>query len=137
MKLLAFAFSRLCAVTAVFLLCACGFVHDEHLIGPYRLIAIDVSEEMSIRYSMAGGDAIGRINSTVFAYGWNDKYIVAKQHPMNNRAVTNYYYLDIAKDGELVDPSVSVVGPMTEREFSLRTMELNLPPFIRTIKSLE
>ena len=39
----------------------CDFVHDEHITGPYRLIAVDVDSQMSISYGLESGDAIGRI----------------------------------------------------------------------------
>ncbi len=119
------------------LLCSCGFVHDERLTGNYRLIAVDVMEQMSVDHSLDNGSAIGRINETVFAVGWDQRYIVAKQHPNNNRAVTNYYYLEMAKDSPYADPSASVTGPLTAQEFASKQNELKLPPFTRTIKSLE
>jgi hypothetical protein len=115
----------------------CGFVHDDHLIGPYRLIAVDIDEQMSVSYSLPGGSAIGRIEETVFSVGWDEHFIVAKQHPNNNRRITNFYYLDIAKDGAYADPSASVTGPLTEAEFIKRQSTLQLPIFRHTVKSLE
>ncbi len=123
---------------ATILLCGCSCdVHDERLIGPYRLSAIDVHEQMSIYYDLGDGSSIGRISETVFAVGWNEKYIVAKQHPNNDRRVTNYYYLEIARDSKYADPSASVTGPLSESEFKAKQVELGLPSFTRSIKSLE
>jgi len=119
------------------LLYGCGFVHDETLVGPYRLNAVDTSSQMSVAYDLGNGSAIGRISETVFAVGWDSRYIVAKQHPNNNRAVTNFYYLEIAKDSAYADPSASVTGPLTAQEFAAKQAELKLPSFSRTIKSLE
>ena len=124
-------------VATAVLFSGCGFVHDEHLVGPYRLIAVDVSEQMNVSYSLDSGEAVGRIPETVFAVGWDDHYIVAKQHPNNDRAVTNFFYLDIARDSKYADPSTSVVGPLTESDFSSKQTQLHLPNFHRTIKSLE
>ena len=59
---------------------ACGFVHDERIDGPYRLVAIDVSEEMAICYEIENG-CIGRIPETVYAVGFDTKYLVAARHP--------------------------------------------------------
>lgn len=65
---------QIAIVFASFLLLAgCGFVHDERIDGPYRLIAVDGDDEMSLSYSLPGGNAIGRISSTVFAVGNNKK----------------------------------------------------------------
>ena len=36
-------------------LASCGFVYDENLTGSYRLVAIDVIEDMSICYSLENG----------------------------------------------------------------------------------
>jgi hypothetical protein len=119
------------------ILSGCGFAHDERLTGDYRLIAVDSVEEMSVCRRLPDGNAIGRIGETVFAVGWNDQYIVAKQHPAKNRNVTNYYFLDISRDSTYADPSQSVTGPLTEAVFNQRKAELKLPDFRRTIKQLE
>ena len=124
-------------VAAAALLSGCGFVHDEHLVGPYRLIAVDVYEQMNLSYSLDSGNAVGRIPETVFAVGWDDHYIVAKRHPHNDRAVTQFFYLDIARDNKYADPRTSVVGPLTESDFRIKQAQLHLPHFRRTIKSLE
>ena len=123
------------AISAI--ICGCGFDHDEQITGNYRLVAVDVMDQMSVGLSVKGGNAIGRINATVFAVGWDQRYIVAKQHPNNNRAVTNYYYLEMAKDSQHADPSASVTGPLTETEFKQRQVNLKLPDFTRTFKELQ
>ena len=119
------------------LFCGCGYAHDEKLTGPYRLIAVDVDEQMDVSYSLPKGSALGRIPETVFSVGWNDRYIVAKQHPKNNRSITNYYYLDMSRDSAYADPSASVTGPMAESDFLLRRAKLRLPDFSRTIYALQ
>jgi hypothetical protein len=115
----------------------CGFVHDEKITGPYRLVAIDVSEQMSVCYTLKKGDCIGRIPETVFSVGWNDRFIVAKQHPSNNRSVTNYFILEMARDSKLADPSASVTGPLAATAFEERMASLALPPFTKTIEALK
>ena len=67
----------------VFALClvSCGFVHDEHLVGPYRLVAVDSLDDMGICYDLGSGNCLGRITETVFAAGWDTLFIVAKRHP--------------------------------------------------------
>ena len=119
------------------LLTGCGFVHDEVLTGPYRLVATDVPEQMSICRTIGVGDCIGRIPETVFSVGWNESYIVAKQHPRNNRTVTNYFILEMALDSELADPHKSVTGPLSATEFDVKRGKLALPPFTKTIETLQ
>jgi hypothetical protein len=123
-------------VMAVFIFVGCD-AHHEKLIAPYLLVAPDTLEQTSLSYDLGDGNSIGRVDSTVFAVGWNEHYIVAKQHPKNNRTVTNFYYLEISKDSKNADPTNSVVGPLTETEFIKKQTELKLPIFTRIIKTLE
>lgn len=125
------------ALLACFLVSGCGFVHDENITGPYRLIAVDVDDQMSVCYDLEGKSAVGRINETVFAYGFDQRYIVAMQHPNNNRRVTNYFYLDMSKDSRYADPSVSVSGPFSKAEFEAVSQQLNLPKITRIIDHLK
>ena len=118
-------------------LAGCGFVHDEKITGPYRLVAVDVSNQMRVCYTLENDVCMGRIPETVFSVGWNERFIVAKQHPSNNRAVTNYFILEIARDSKLADPSASVTGPLTAAAFQERVAQLALPEFTKTIRALE
>jgi len=122
---------------ATVLLSGCGFVHDERLTGPYRLIAVDTLVQMGVSYGLPGGNVVGRIPETVFSVGWNSRYLVAKQHPKDDRSITHFYYLDMSRDSTYADPSISVTGPLSESEFLRKRGELALPEFTRTIKSLE
>lgn len=99
-----------------FSLTACGFVHDEHIDGPYRLVAVDVMEDMAVCYELRDG-CIGRIPETVYAVGFNEKYLVVARHPNSDRSKSEYYYVERGLDGPLVDPSVSVRGPFVAAEF--------------------
>ncbi len=122
---------------SVLLVSGCGFVHDEHIIGPYRLIAVDVDDQMSISYDLGDGSAVGRIDETVFAFGFDQRFIVAKQHPNGDRSVTNFFYLDMTKDSKYAEPKDSVTGPLTEKQFESEAARLNLPKFSRTLTALE
>ena len=119
------------------LFAGCGFVHDEHITGSYRLIAVDLDKQMGISYDLGDGSAAGRINETVFAYGFDLRYIVAKQHPNNDRSITNYYYLDMTKDNKYADPAVSVTGPLSETDFEAASELLQLPKFTRVVTHLK
>lgn len=79
---------------------ACGFVHDEHIDGPYRLIAVDVTDQMSVCYQLKDA-CVGRIPQTVFAVGHNPSYFVAARHPASNREIIEYFYLARSLDGPL------------------------------------
>lgn len=119
-------------VVFALLLGACGFVHDEHIDGPYRLVAIDVLEQMAVCYEVEGG-CVGRIPETVYAVGCNAKYLVAARHPNNDRSKSEYYYLTRALDSPLADPSASVQGPFDADAFEAESKRLGLPPLTRTL----
>jgi hypothetical protein len=131
--LLACAFGGILATQ----LASCGFAHDETLTGPYRLVAVDTQEEMSICYTLEKGNCVGRVSGTIFSVGWNERFIVAKQHPRNNREVTNYFILEMARDNRLADPSASVTGPLSSTEFEEKAVSLGLPPFTKIIEALK
>ena len=119
-------------------LVACGFVYDEPIVGPYRLVAVDVLEDMRLcRTLERERDCIGRISETVFSVGWNARYVVAKQHPQNDRSITNYYYLERTKDTIHANRNESVTGPLSFEEFDARTKSLGLPSFSLTVESLK
>ena len=112
-------------------------VFDEKITGPYRLSAIDITEEMSVCYELKEVDScVGRIPETVFAVGWNENFIVAKQHPSGNKFVTKYFILDMTKDAINVDPSVTVTGPLSESEYKEKSALMLLPQFSRSFEDL-
>src|SRR4051812_43225163 len=80
------------------------------------------------------GGSLGLVDWTVYAVGSNDRYIVVKQHPQGNKAVTNYFIVD--KRAALpTNPARAVLGPLTEAEFSVQTRSLHLPKFTKVLSS--
>ena len=109
----------------------------ERLTGPYLLRATDTDEQTCVAYDLDHGDSIERIPPMVFEVGWDDHFIVAKQHPGNDRTFVHYYILETATDSKYADPSKSVTGPLSQAEFERRKAELKLPDFRRKLKHLE
>lgn len=112
----------------ILLLAECG-PSDERLVGPYLLAHIDSQEDMYLCYELPEGNCVGRIQKTVFAVGWDERYIVAKRHLGNDRKVVQYFFLEMEND--------SVTGPMTEQSFHQHARLLGLPAFRKTIRQLE
>jgi len=61
---------------------------------------------------------------TVFAYGWNDDFILAKQHPQKkdrivDTSVTYWYIIEVT--------SVDIHGPLNEDEFRKLRTKLKVP----------
>lgn len=100
------------ALLSALLLSACGagFVYEKRLSGKYGLIAVDVLEQMALCEMLPSGGGVGVINETVFAVGWDESHIIAKQHPAGNKSITHFYILRVS-DG-------TVTGPMDEKTFT-------------------
>jgi hypothetical protein len=115
-----------------------GFVHDETLERPYRLVAVDADEDMGLCRSPEGvtdcfGD--GLPGPTVFAAGADARYVVIARHPREwpappDRSVSEFYYLIRTPDEAARGlPQQNVRGPFTEAQFGEHKRRLRLPEF--------
>jgi hypothetical protein len=105
--------------------------------GPYELLWIDLPYQLSLNYDLGrNGSSIGLVDWTVFSVGSNDRYIVVKQHPNGNKAVTSYFIVD-KSEALRTDPVRAVLGPLTQAEFSAKSRSIKLPKFTKVLSSLE
>jgi len=123
--------------------CGFGFVHDETLVGRYKLVAVDTDEQMSLCWSLDSGNCVGDglPGPTVFAAGFDDKYVVAAVHPHeSNRSITQYFYVIRDKRNEDSDDSglshSRIRGPFSPKDYEIEKARLKLPEFTRIIESL-
>jgi hypothetical protein len=115
----------------------CKGVSDEQVVGRYYLVAMDyVKEETSLSYKLEDGNYVGVVDKTIFAVGFNDNYIIAKQHPSNNRAITNYYIVPIYKENTL-SPEKGLIGALTLEQFNEKRKEFNIPDEVTFTKEIE
>lgn len=105
--------------------------------GPYELHWIDTADNVTVGYELNGNDSIGRITRTVYAVGWDGRFLVAKQHPNGDKAINNFYIIDSLKDSPTQDASAVVIGPLREDEFRQRARELHRPTFTKMLGSLQ
>lgn len=126
-------------LVATALLSSCGLFDSgvEWRGGPYALLWIDTPENISICRDLGGGSWIGLIDSTVFAVGWDGRYLVAKQHPHNERSTTNYFIVDSKNDSDYADQAKVVIGPLSATEFQRKSIDLHLPKFSKVLSSLQ
>jgi hypothetical protein len=121
-------------------LSACGFVYDEHIVGPYREVAVDVDEQMSICEETHDSDVVHCVVADgVFAIGNDAGFIIAKQHPLNksqgfvvDKSVTNFWIVRVADR--------SVFGPFNADAFKMERSRLGVPEgllFTRVHRNLE
>lgn len=109
-----------------------GFVHKEHIVDKYYLIAVDSKSDMSVSYQLDNGDFIGVVNGGVYAIGFGDNYIIAKQHPLDetgrlNKEVTRYYIVPIDKNISQYKVDSNKIGPLSEEMYLQKRTELNVP----------
>jgi hypothetical protein len=129
---------------AVFVCCSgCGFVHDEVLDGPYRLVAVDTRGDMSLCISVGddcSGD--GLPGPMVFAAGANRQFVDIARHPpaadgQIDRRVTEYYYIiRMPDEAKGVDPK-NLIGPLDQARFDQEKRRLGLPAFSRVFDDLK
>jgi hypothetical protein len=113
-------------------------VHDELISEPYRLVAVDVLEDMSVcrTYQNACvGD--GLPGPAVFQAGWNTKYIVAARYPhYPHRIDPQYFYIERTETEKDATTHVNVVGPFNADEFARKKLLLGQPEFTTRIRRL-
>jgi len=120
-------------IIVVFVLFGCnGFIIKKQVVKDYYLTAPDVEEQLSLSYHTSNdGDSYGTIvGETVFAIGFNDKYIIVKQHPWTypnppDTTQTNYYILPL-KNGMDWKSKNGLMGPLTLEQFNEKCIELNM-----------
>ena len=109
----------------------------------YVAMEVDSSEQMHIAFDERDGTAMGLVDSTVFAVGADDRYIVVKQHPAKDafsagdRSLTNYFYIERTDSPDFRERQRRVTGPLSEQEFSGRAATLKLPPFQKVFRDLQ
>ena len=128
--------------SVIFFMGCQGTAYEEELVADYSLRAIDVKSGMSVYY-MDEEYLIGIVQSTVFAVGHNDEFIIAKQHPEDfpeiDKSITNYFIIPL-KDKVGRSAEKNVIGPMSKENFERKRVELNIPEsltFTRVFKDLE
>lgn len=105
-----------------------GLAYEDDLAGGYKVQAGDTRNAAAIcrEYEV--------IPPMVFAYGWNDDFILAKRHPSldgwkPNLYVTHWYLIEVR--------NATVHGPLTEQQFTELRRELGVPAelsFTKTIR---
>jgi hypothetical protein len=125
--------------------CNFGFLRDEVVDGPYRLVAVDSPEDMILCRSIGTeGACLGDTlpGPTVFQAGWNSNYIVVARHPRRwpaaaDRSISEFYYIvRQAEDRDATRP-VSVMGPFNELAYEQEKRRLQLPAFTKVFRYLK
>jgi hypothetical protein len=121
-----------------------GFDHEEKINANKYLIANQGIENMNISIQLNNEHTyLGIVHACVFAVGYNESYIIAKQHPYDfgkpiNKNITNYYIIPAQGKGTYAD-QIGVIGPLTENDFNKKRQELEIDKlkFTKVFKELE
>jgi hypothetical protein len=107
-----------------------GFVHDQKLVGPYHLVAVDVREQMALCVRVPSGCEGHGPSATVVAAGFDDRHIVVvrRQEDLFG-APEEYWYIVRDLEAEEVPRAQTPLGPYGRAEFEALKSEHDLPPF--------
>jgi hypothetical protein len=110
-----------------------GNVYTDHLVGGYYVCAVDVIEDTGVYLKDKdgrGGTEV--VSAMVFAYGWNDEFIIAKRRSTKYSSVKGdaiqWYIIQVQNR--------QVHGPLTEDEFRKLRTELHVPSGLSFTKEL-
>jgi hypothetical protein len=130
--------------------CWQSFVHDETLDGPYRLVAVDVMDDMVLCWSAPDDHEVcsedGLPGGKVVAAGANKRFVVAARRPNlapfgePPRFGSNieYYYVIRTADEAVRPPEPKqIIGPLTGNQFAGAKRSLGLPDFSRKFDDIE
>jgi len=113
-----------------------GLEYEDDLVGDYAVWATDTMEQAAVvRKDKGTSGAVGVVGKMVFAYGWSDDFIIAKQHPpypneyFKIDTSTTHWHIVEVKTGK-------VHGPLTEDEFRQRRAELKVPSSLGFSKTI-
>ena len=110
---------------------SCGqAVIDDKVVGRYRVVAPDVTEQASLVYDC--GDGIGEkiVSPTVLAVGYNDRYIVVQQYPFDTLGIDSskilYFIVPQLSAGASDTNIPAAIGPMSRAQFELKIRRLGI-----------
>lgn len=103
-----------------------GLLHEQDLSGKYAVWIVDREEDAAVVKKTSSNGANGVLPAMIFAYGWNDQFIIAKQHPPLGDSL---FVVDINKINWFIIEVASGTdhGPLTEQEYIDLRQKLGVP----------
>lgn len=102
-----------------------GLAYEHDLTGDYAVWATDQVEQAAVVQKIPGtSSATVIVESMVVAYGWDDDFIIAKQHPNLDgfseidTSLTHWFIVQVATG--------DVYGPLTEEEYLQHRKEFGI-----------
>jgi len=103
-----------------------GLAYEDNLVGGYKVQAGDTQNSAAIFRENEV------VSPMVFAYGWNDDFILAKRHWVGKNVdiATVYWYLIEVRSNR-------VHGPLSEPQFTELRLKLGVPEELTFTKTVE
>jgi hypothetical protein len=95
--------------------------HGERPVGNCYLVAVDGDEDMSLSCKLESGDSMGVVPPAVFAAGYSDSLIIAKQYSVHDGSINKRLAYDCIvplKFKVRHAPDENRIGPLSEKEFN-------------------
>jgi uncharacterized protein DUF3997 len=111
-----------------------GFAVNDKIIGNYSLVGVDGVEQSCVCYfepTDSNHGCFPVITQTVYSVGFNNKFIIAQQHPDNNRKINNYFILPVNYTKKRWGDNFGLVGPLTFQQFNEKRKELRIPDSLK------
>ena len=121
----------LCLSSLLFISCLGSEFERERITNDYYLTTTDnYNKDVYINFKLQNGDFVGVVSATVFSVGYNEKYIIARQHPFDypnkvDTSIIKYYIIPIYKKSTF-SPEEGVLGPLSLRDFKSRCVTLGI-----------
>lgn len=118
------------ALVAGAVFAGCGPVGPagQRIVGPYYLIRDGTGAFAAICYQVGASPCLSRIGPDVFAYGWDDDFVVAGRHPYGDRAREEFFYVVRLRDGTTAPHDLVVKGPFDRATLLDHRREHGVPP---------
>lgn len=114
--------------------------YEKNINESYQLSTINGMENMTL-FVNDNGAYVGVVGPTIFAIGYNEDFIILKQHPTENgsypnKSITAYYIIPLKEkvNDYIVD---NKIGPLSKEEFLTKRNKLGVPNYLKFTKTFE
>lgn len=113
-----------------------GLAYEHDLVRDYAIWATDLKAQAAVVQKIPDSSSASTVvRALVFAYGWNEAFIIAKQHPNLDgfdgidTSITHWFIVEVANR--------EVHGPLTETEYLELREKLAIPHDLDFVKTIE
>ena len=128
----------------IYLLSSCSGIDVKHITENYYLTKVDYStnnQQLSYKLEQYEGGFVGVVEPIVSAIGFNEDFIIVKQHPAPFSETTidkniTFYYIVPLKKKVHHSPDENKYGPFSHQEYLQKRKELKIPNELTFSKEL-